>query len=224
MNRNRKRNIVMSLLICATAAAKAWDSSENQIWLEGSVSGNIYEKLSLKLTEQIRYKEEGDLYCYNHTDLCLAYRFSKAWKLTTGFRHISTRGSRTKPWTDKEMYHLNQINKVTLFNRIDFQSRLRLCYTEADNTTCLADVRPEFCITPAKGFTAWKIKPYLSDEIMYNLNEAHLYRNRVNTGIMLAPVKALSLKLFIMHENTQKTKEADFNENFNYGLFANYSF
>jgi hypothetical protein len=218
-----KRIAIITALLTA-AGAKAWDASENQIWLDGSVSGKIVGNLSLKLTEQVRYKEEGDLYCYHHTDICTIYKLAQAWKLSAAFRHISTRSNATSPWTNKEMYHVNLINKLVLLDRVDFQTRMRFSYTDADNTDYLADVRPEFCIMPSKGFTGWKLKPYLADEIMYNLNERHLYRNRVCTGLMLAPAKALSLKLFIMHENTEKTEGSGFKENFSYGLFAGYKF
>ncbi|MBN2685022.1 MAG: DUF2490 domain-containing protein [Pontiellaceae bacterium] len=215
--------IAIIALLMSTAGAKAWDAEENQIWMDGSISRKVAEKLNLKLSEQMRYKDEGIFYCYKHTDLCAAYTLNKAWQISSGFRHITTRKSNTSDWATKEMFHVNLINTLPL-GGVDFKTRLRCCYTEADNTDYLMDVRPEFCFMPKKGFTDWKLKPYLSDEIMFNLNEAHLYRNRVNIGLTLAPTANLSLKLFVMHENTQKTEEKDFNENFNYGLFASYKF
>ena len=213
----------LSAVFAAVAAANAWDGSENQIWLDGSVSGTLAENLSMKLSEQLRYKEEGDFYCYKHTDLCAAYKFAKPLTFSVGYRHITTLKNASSDWGIKEMYHINAINTLA-FAGMDFKTRMRVCYTEADGTDYLMDLRPEFCLMPSKGFTGWKLKPYLSDEIMYNLNEAHLYRNRVNVGITMTPTASLSLKLFLMHENTQKTESADFNENFNYGLFASYKF
>ena len=223
MKMNVKRNASLIALFMMALTARAWDGSENQLWMNGDVSGKLAEKVSLKLSEQIRYVEEGDLFSYKHTDLCATYGFSTAWKFSAGFRHIYTRKSAAADWTNKEMVHFNAINTLPVAG-LDFKTRMRLCYTEADNTDYLMDVRPEFCLMPTKGFTDWKLKPYLSDEIFYNLNETHLYRNRVSVGLNLSPIKSLSLKFFIMHENTQKTEEKDFNENFNYGLFAGYKF
>ena len=222
MKLNTKRIIAATLLITA-AGAHAWDSNENQIWLDGSLSGKISDKLSLKLGEQIRYKNEGDFFCYKHTDLCTAYKFGKPLTLSVGFRHMYTLKNPAASWANKEMTHVNAINTLS-FAGMDFKTRMRFCYTEADNTDYLMDVRPLFCLAPSKGFTDWKLKPYISDEIMYNLNETHLYRNRVNLGLMMAPAKSLSLNFFIMHENTQKTEDAEFSENFNYGLFASCKF
>ncbi|MBN2162591.1 MAG: DUF2490 domain-containing protein [Pontiellaceae bacterium] len=221
--KHKIKRTIMTALFITTAAASAWDASENTLWIDGSVSGKMAENLTLKLTEQLRYKDDSNLYNYHHTDVCTTYALSKAWKLSAGFRHISTRKSESADWCDKEMIHINAINKLS-FAGMDFQTRMRFCYTDAENTDYLMDARPEFCLMPTKGFTGWKLKPYVSDEIMYNLNEDHQYRNRVSTGLMLVPLKALSLKAFVMHENTQKTIACDFNENFNYGFFVGYKF
>lgn len=209
-------------IIASAATSQAWDASENQIWLDGSVCGKVLDKLTLKMTEQMRYKNEGDFYYYHHSDVMLTYTMTKNWSIAPGFRHMSSANAK-QVWSDKEMYHLNLNHKVSMLG-VDLKSRFRLTYTDADKTDYLADVRPEFTLTPSKGFTGWKLMPFLSDEIMYNLNEVHLYRNRASTGLMLSPMKGLSLKLFVMHENTQKTEEGDFNENFNYGVFAGYKF
>jgi hypothetical protein len=221
MKRSIKRIVILSTLLSA-AGAKAWNAAENQIWLDGSVRGEIAENFTLKITEQVRYKEEGDFYYYHHTDIRPAYSFLKHWTVAPGFRQIAYANT-AGVWSEKSMYHLNLGYKASVCG-VDLKNRMRLTYTDVDNSDYLADFRPEFTIMLSKGCTGWKLKPFLADEIMYNLNESHFYRNRVNTGVIFSPTASLSMKIFIMHENTEKTKDSDFKENFNYGLYAGYKF
>ncbi len=217
MKLNKHGFIVAAL--CGTAlTASAWYSTENTIWLDGSIKGNVADNLSLKLTEQLRFKDEGRLLNYRYTDIGTTYSFAPAWSITPAWRHIQTRKTASADWSDKNMWHINLNNKTRLA-AMDLKSRLRFTYTDD-----LSDFRPEFTLLPHKGFTGWKFKPFVTDELMYNFNEELFYRNRFSAGILCAPTKALSLKTFIMQELTKKAANGNWNESYNMGIYIGYAF
>lgn len=217
----RKTTWLVGSIFCGMAAtAMAWDSSENAIWLDGSLGGKLSDHVSIKLAEQLRYKDEGKFLAYRHTDIGATYAFNSSWSLTPAFRHIMGRKTFGADWVERDMWHIN-LNHKTSLKSVAFKSRLRFAYTETDH---LSDFRPEFTVLPSKGFSDWKIKPYLADEPMYNFNENRFYRNRASIGLLCAPMKGLCLKAFIMQELIEKTRNGGWNEAFNIGLFVGYTF
>jgi len=215
---NWKKFAGLAFLILACSLTGMADEND-QYWLTGAVQGKLSDKITVKLSEQTRYKDEDHF--YKHTDLGFVYKIGKGWSAGAIYRYQDKKNAKGV-WqtTDGYLFNLGYIAKGL---GAELKSRLRFTYFDAnykdDSST---DVRPRFDLSPAKGFTTWSLKPYIADEIMYNFDDSNLYRNRVFFGLKSKPCKKLSLDLFVMQERTETNDE--WAENGNSGLTAALSF
>ena len=222
MNRNLisngwKARVVAGLMIAGGIQVAA--DEQDQVWLTGSVKGGLTDRLTLKVAEQIRYKDED--YFYRHTDLGVGYKLNRNWSVCGTFRYVEKK-NKADEWLGCDGYLLDVIN--TMKGRgVQLKSRMRLSYFDPNyDADCSTDFRPRFDLMPAKGLTSWTLKPYLADEVMIDLKEANLYRNRVIAGLKASPVQLLTLDLFVMQECTQKNEQ--WTEHWNSGLSLTLNF
>lgn len=215
-----KTKALLAALCAAALNTLAWDSSENKIWLDGSIKGALTEKLSVKLGEQLRYNDEGRFNYYRHTELGAQWAFSKAWSVSAAYRHIMMRKSADADWVEKPMPHATVKNRLQL-SFVELRSRLRVTYLALEGQRDLTHFRPKFALMPS---TDWKLKPYASFEGIYNFEYGYLFRTRTGGGLLYAPFKKLSLNLFAAQERTCTVPSADWNECWLAGLQARFNF
>jgi hypothetical protein len=191
----------------------------DQVWLTGSVKWKATDSLLLKLAEQFRYKDEA--HTYRHTDLGVGYALNKNWSVIGTYRYVEKKNTAGE-WQGCDGI-LFDVENTVKGKGVELKSRIRLAYFDPNyNEDCSTDFRPKFTLSPAKGTTGWKMKPYVADEIMYGFDEDRLYRNRLSVGLKFKPVNLLSVDLFVMQECTEKT--GGWIENWNSGLSATFTF
>lgn len=214
-----KINLTAALLGAAMTTL-AWDSADNAVWLEGTLKGNLTEKLSVSLKEQIRYKGNDGFFYWRYTDVGVGWKFSNAWNLAGNYRYITTR-QRTGDWYAKPMLHANLTNTLPLgFLRL--KSRIRLAHVDVQNTDDLALIWPRITLRFSRG---WKgLNPYGAWEPIYDMAENLVYRNRLEGGILYALCNNLSLKFFLMQQLTRTDSTSDWNEAYNMGAGATLKF
>lgn len=202
-----------AVLLGTALSTFAWDSSENAVWLEGTLKGKIADNLGASLKEQVRYKESDGFFFLRYTDFGLSWKFSNAWSLSGNYRYVSTR-SRTGDWYAKPMLHANLVNTLPL-GAVKLKTRLRLAHVQLSDAPDQAYLWPRFILSPA---SAWKgMSPYGAWEPIYEMNSNLLYRNRIEGGILYAPTDLLSLKLFLMQQITRTSANSDWTEAYNMG-------
>lgn len=212
-----KKIWLTGLFVAASAAGQA--DENDQIWMTGAVKDKVTERVFLKAAEQIRYKDEGRY--YNHADLGIGYVLNKEWAFAGTFRYIEKK-SKTGVWQSCDGYLLDLKHKAK-GRGMHLKSRFRFSYFDPNySADCSTDFRPRFDLSPASGFTQWKLKPYLAEELMFDLEEKNLYRNRLIVGLKATPARQLSLDLFVMQERTENN--GSWSENWNSGLSATFSF
>jgi hypothetical protein len=54
-----------------------------------------------------------------------------------------------------------------------------------------------------QGWTAWNIRPYVAEELFLDFDQKEITRSRASGGLLVAPVKKLSLDLYVMREDTK---------------------
>lgn len=212
-----KKACIAGLLIAGGAAARA--DENDQYWLTGTIKGGLTSNLTLKVSSQQRFKDED--HYYRHMDYAAEYALSKSWSVCGIFRDQVVK-SKTGQWRTTSGYMFDAVNSTKGYG-VELKSRMRFTYFHpnygADATT---DFRPRFDLLPAKGFTSWKLKPYIADEMMYNFDDSNFYRNRLSVGLKCNPMKPLTLDLSLMNEKTE-TNDA-WSENWNTCLAATWSF
>lgn len=222
MKRNGCSNVwiracIAGLLITGSVAARA--DENDQTWLTATVKGGLNDNLSLKFSGQNRYRDDD--HYYRHFDYGIEYKVTKSWSVTGTYRDQIVK-SKTGQWRTTAGYMLDINNSLKQFGA-ELKSRLRFTYFDprydADSTM---DFRPRFDLLPAKGVTAWDVKPYVADEMMYNFDESNFYRNRLSFGLRCAPIKPLTVDLSLMQEVTETDEK--WAENWNPCLAATWSF
>lgn len=214
---------IITAVICGSAlTAHAWDSTENATWLDGYLKGQLTDTVSVKLAEQLRYKDEGSFNHYRHTEFGAEWSFAKNWSASAAYRYIQARKPDSE-WFTKPMVHINLKNKTSLW-LFDLKTCLRFSYLFLDGAVDLSDCRPKFALMPFQGWTGWNFKPYAAFEGMYNFEANVAYRYRAGAGLLLTPVNKLSLNLFMMQEQTRLRKNNDWQESYYMGLQAGLKF
>jgi hypothetical protein len=221
MNQNgmagRIKKICAAGLLIAGSAVFA--DENDQVWMTGTVKYKLNDPVSIKFARQVRWKNED--HYYSHTDLGIGYALNKGWSVGGAFRYIEKKNKRGA-WQSCDGYLLDLVHKAK-GRGLHVKSRLRLSYFDPNyNADCSTDFRPRFDLSPANGFTEWKLKPYVADEVMFDVEEKNLYRNRLIVGLKAQPFKSLSLDIFVMQERTETG--GDWAENWNSGLAATVSF
>lgn len=209
---------IAGLVIAGVASGVRADGND-QVWLTGAVKYGLTEQVSIKVAEQIRFKDET--FCYHHTDLGIGYEMNQNWTALAVIRTVEKKNTAGQ-WKRCDGTLLDLIHTAKRFGA-ELKSRMRLAYFDPRyDADCSADLRPRFDLGPAKGFTRWKLKPYVADEIMFNIDDRNLYRNRVIAGLKAKPHAYLSMNLFIMDEQTETNGR--WVENWNVGMAATLAF
>ncbi len=208
---------IAGLMIAGSAIVRA--DENDQTWLTATVKGSLNDNLSLKFSGQNRYRDDD--HYYRHFDYSAEYKMTKSWSVAGIYRDQIVK-SKSGQWRTTAGYMLDINNSMKQFG-MELKSRMRFTYFDphyaADSTT---DFRPRFDLLPAKGFTAWSLKPYVADEMMYNFDESNFYRNRLSFGLKFNPASPLTIDLSLMHEVTETNEK--WAENWNPCLAATYSF
>ncbi len=216
-----KTKALLAALCGIVLNAHAWDSSENRIWLEGGVKGHFSDTLSYRLGEQVRYREAGLDYYYRHTETCLQWKFAAGWFIAPAFRYITS--SQTGGTSSAAAWHLN-LSKTASFPGLELQTRARIYTSAPRGGQHQTDFRPKLCIEPSQGWTPLKLKPFLADELMIQLDQGRLYLNRLSLGIQCGPVQRFSCCVFISQDRMENSAQTAWNERYNCGLTGCLSF
>jgi hypothetical protein len=216
----KKFTTALALFCGATLTSQAWDQGENAIWLEGALKGNITEKLSASLKEQIRYRESDGFYFYRYTDFGLGWTFSKAWNVTAQYRYVTARKEGGN-WVAKPMTHVNVNNKLPL-GPVKFSTRLRFAFINADSAGNQTLIWPRFTLNFSKAWVG--LNPYAAFETIYDIEENLVFRNRFEGGLTYSPTKMLSLKMFLMQQLTRTESNSTWTEAYNMGAGATLKF
>jgi hypothetical protein len=200
-----KKVCIAGLMIagCATVRGEAGD---NQAWMQVWVSGDITDTVGIKLTRENRYRDtDDDKYYYGYTDIALPVKLNKSWTLTPAVRLITT--LRGGEWREDLMPHISLNNKTTL-GPVTLKNRMRLVKMDKEATDAdPVQYRHRLDLMPAKSWTDWKLTPYVAEEVFYDFDEYQVNKCRTYVGLTFAPVKKVSMDLYVMREDTKKNEE-----------------
>lgn len=215
-----KKACITGLLIAGGAMARG-EAGDNQAWMQIWVSGQLTDTVGIKLTRENRYRDtDEDKYFYGYTDIALPVKLNKNWSLTPAVRLITT--LRGGEWRDDLMPHISLNNKTTL-GPVTMKNRMRLVKMDKEATDAdPIQYRHRIDLMPAKSWTDWKLMPYVAEEVFYDFDEYQVNKFRTYAGMTFAPVKKVSMDLYVMREDTKKL--GDWNDVLVFGLAGGFKF
>ena len=212
---NKKTNFILTITTLMLSTMATFATENNQVWIDFGVSGKLTDKITLTYAEELRYKEQGFEYVYHHTDIRLAFDVYPGWKIEPAFRY--TEKYKNGENTSMPGIYVN-VDNSSNYKEVNIKSRLRVFYGDTESGADTIWVWPKLIITPKKSWTDAKLKPYIAEEIMFDMQDYRLYKNRLRLGITSSPYKATKIGAFIMHEMTEPSKGSSFYEAYNLGL------
>lgn len=220
MKTKRVLRTIAAVTAFSGATAYAWDTSENQIWLQGSAGLTVSETVALKVAEQIRFKDGDE--CLRQTDLQALYRLGGGWSLAGTARYIDKERS-CGAWEPDYMALFDVCKKQTV-GWAELKGRARVTYTDKyDIHLDPWEIRLRADGGLAKGWTSLKLKPYLANEVMYDLSDSNFYRNRAYVGVKASPLKKVSTDVYLMQE-LKESASGRWNEFYVIGVSAGLKF
>lgn len=207
---------IIIAIVSWSTTAYSWNSSKNQTWIDFSITGKLTDKIAVSYAENLRYIEKDFEYVYRHSDLKIGFKIDKYWTLSPAFRYVTKYNGETE--TSTPCWYINIDNKSS-YKNISLLSRLRIFYGDASASDDTIDARPKFVLSPKKGWTNYNIKPYVADELFFDLHSGNdFYRNRLSAGVKISPIPQGTLSAFLMHQYTETS--GSWHEVYNMGIGA----
>ncbi|NOU36556.1 MAG: DUF2490 domain-containing protein [Kiritimatiellaceae bacterium] len=196
------RGVFVTMLLSGLITAAHGADGESQAWVQFWASANITDRVGVKLVREDRFRDsDEDKYYYGYTELGFPVKLNDHWSVAPAIRAV--RALRGGEWRDDLMpqgnlMHKTALGPVTLKNR----ARLAKTYKEA------ADVDPveyqhKTDLVLTKGWGSWNVRPYAAEEVFYDFDEHDLTRFRTYGGLLVSPVKKVSVDLYVMREDTK---------------------
>ncbi len=213
--------IATILLASLLSPAVRGEAGDDQAWIRFWVSGNINDKVGVKLAREDRFQDSSeDKYYYGYTDISLPVKLNEHWTLAPAIRAIRT--LRGGEWKDDLMPHITLLNKTTL-GPVTLKNRMRLVRTDKeDKDVDPVQYRHRLDVVSATGWSSWKFKPYVAEEVFYDFTDRDLNQFRTYGGVLFSPLQKVLFDLYVMSEDTKK--EGNWSDILVFGLSTGFEF
>jgi hypothetical protein len=151
----------------------------------------------------------------------LTWKIDKHWSIAPTFRYTEKYKNNTT--TSMPGGYIDINNSYTYIN-CNLKTRLRPFYGKTSEGDDVIDFRPKFTLLTNDAWTKAKLKPYVADEMMFDLNDGRLYKNRLSVGIGSTIYNKVAIGIFIMQEMTEDSITHDWSEAYNIGLNTHFKF
>ena len=209
------------LLAGLLSPAARGEAGEDQAWMRFWIMQDINKTVGVKVAHEDRFRDsDEDKYYYGYTDISVPVKLNDYLTLAPAVRQIHT--LRGGVWRDDLMPHLTLSSKTPL-GPVVLKNRMRLVRTDKDDSDVdPVQYRHRLDVVSAEGWTSWKLKPYVADEVFYDFTDRDLNQNRAYVGLLFSPVHRLSFDLYVMREDTKKANE--WNDILVFGLITRFEF
>jgi hypothetical protein len=193
------------LLAAAVAAAKlayAYDDGDFQVWHTEVQEKEINEVSRIALEEEIRFGDNASEFYYHHYDLGYSYDMNKY--LTLGINYRQVYEMKNGNFKIENRPHINATFKTDVLG-FKCDDRNRLEYRHFTYQEDSWRYRNKFTVKFPWKFTAFKIQPYVADEIFLNLNGIDFNRNRFYAGIGFNLTKSVKGEIFYLLQGSKSS-------------------
>lgn len=188
--------LIVFALVLSASLANAYDDGDFQVWSTFNEEFKVNKEAKIGLEEEFRWADNANEFFYHHYDVGAAYSPKKWLSTGGGYRHIYELKS-GKFKQENAPY----ITAGLLWNIKDFkfEDKHRFEYRHFDYQADAWRYRNKLTAVLPWEFTALRIKPYVSDEMLFSLSATNqLNQNRLSSGIALSLTENIKAETYYM--------------------------
>ncbi len=194
--------IAAGLLVAAATQAWAFREGDSQLWLNAGAESGLGKDVRVGIDTGSRWGDSMSDYFYQAYEPSLTWKAAPWLDVTPSVEYIQQ--EKSGKWLDETVPKLTvqikgDAGPLTLSNRSRMEYRLR----EAANDEWRYRDRLRLQLT--KGVTAYKIRPYIEEELYYSFDEQLFNESRAAAGFGFEPVAWLKTELYFMGRSTLKS-------------------
>ena len=177
---------------------------DTQFWLDQSVSHVLGEDLKLRVKLQERWVDDVSRLNHLHVEGGVTRRLQAGQSLGFNVRHQGLENAegdwQHETWPIGVLSFKGNILgwPVSQRNRIEWRVR------EERGNRFLA--RAGFKVDAPRPLGRWKVRPYVADEVFFDVREESFWRNRIFMGLKLPVGERVGLDLYGMFESTDRAQ------------------
>ena len=191
-----------ALLLCGTLKAQINDAG---LWTSFSLEAKLAKKISVNLSEELRFKENISEIGTAFTEAGLSYKLNKHFQVSANYRFTQKRRTDNNYNTKQRVYIDVKYDKKIKPIKVTFRSRLQDEFPQRGHS---ADAGATNFYIRNKLNIEWDLDkpfaPYLSAELFSPLNYPREYffdNIRSSAGIEYTPAKNHKIDLYYMIQN-----------------------
>ncbi len=206
--RQKLKRILVGIVAGILLAPASSFASGAQYWQSFNVEGKIYKKLSLQISEELRFSQNMSELYYSQADVGFSYEVtewfsagalysqvfeSRGYDVDENFHTWRQERRPTPKWTFKL-----KTKYVTFadINQVEFRF--------VDGSKFNARYRNKFVVSVPFSFGEFSIAPNLANEIFIDINEGVFNINRFFAGAKAKYTEMFSLELFYLLQSSKK--------------------
>jgi len=187
-------------------------SADYELWTAAGIRWDRNEDWRLTFQEAFRFDEEGDQLYYRHTDVGVTYRGLSDWiDLGLRYRGVFGAASDNKGHIENRPYLQMKINgdvlgfHVSNRNRLEFRDRKDAGDDGWRYRAMFTLNEPFERIRPGKRrLLKDKIRPYISDELFFDLGDGGYNRNRLYAGLSCLVHERVVLNVYYLWQSSNR--------------------
>lgn len=191
---------IIGLVVFLTTKIYAYDDGDFQIWNTDTEEFIINKSTKITLEEEFQWADNANDFSYHHYDAGFVYSLNSYLDVGANYRQVfEKKKGKFKP---ENRPHLNAALKYEIFG-FKLGDRNRVEYRNFDYQSDIWRYRNKFSIKFPWSVTAFKIQPYLADEIFVGLEDGGLNRNRFYAGFGLNIVKNIKGEIYYLLQRSK---------------------
>jgi hypothetical protein len=201
---NRHIVITVMVLLLSVNICFGFDDEGFQYWNTLEANFDLNKDWKIEFEQDMRLGDDGGNLYYNSSDLGFVYKsLADRIEIGFGYKQISEKDD-DNVWQPEYRPHFSATLKDKIFG-LDFSNRSRFEYRNREDNTDLWRYRNRLSVELPYEFTVFKMRPYITDEVFFNLDEQGYNRNRLNAGVILDLSKNTKAKIYYLWQRTRSS-------------------